>query len=86
MVYCSGEANLPSPHAQLTISWSGGPAGKYNTSIFLIILKSYILNFNDVVKVLGYLIPLDRGIVKMNIRGRPTLVLVFILYYTGDIL
>ncbi|KHE78377.1 hypothetical protein GE21DRAFT_1223544, partial [Neurospora crassa] len=57
-----------------------------NINIFPIVLGPYTLNFNNIIKALRYLILLNKGTIIISIKGRPTLILVFTLYYTSDIL
>ena len=56
-----------------------------NINIFLIVLRLYIANFDVIINTIGYLIPLEKGII-IDIYSKLIIVLVFTIYYTGDIL
>ncbi|KAK3402708.1 hypothetical protein B0T20DRAFT_342426, partial [Sordaria brevicollis] len=55
-----------------------------NANIFPITLGPHTSNFNDIVKALGCIMPLEKGIV-MQVNGRSILVSIFTICYTGDI-
>lgn len=56
-----------------------------NANIFPIILRPHTINFNAIINTIGYFILLDQGII-IEIYRKPTLVLIFTIYYIRDIL
>ncbi|KAL0473977.1 hypothetical protein QR685DRAFT_435289, partial [Neurospora intermedia] len=65
---------------------SFGNSRTRNTDIFLLVLSPHTSNFDNIIKYLNRLIPLNQGIVIRKIYSRPTIVSAFTLYHTRDIL
>ena len=65
------------------LSYSNDGKRTRNTNIFPIVLRPYTANFDAVINAINYLIPLEKGVI-MEIHGKLIIVLVFTIYYTGD--
>ncbi|KAK1783191.1 hypothetical protein QBC45DRAFT_316555, partial [Copromyces sp. CBS 386.78] len=55
-----------------------------NSNIFPVVLNLYTSNFDAVINIISYLIPLNKRII-MNIKSKPTIIFIYIIYYTSNI-